>query len=207
MERRNTDKDIHATIPEVRQEGSVLSGYAAVFYDGKRSSEYEIFPGLVERIAPGAFRDALRTSDVRALFDHDSKQLLGTNRAGTLHLEEDERGLRYSVDLGTTTVANNVREWVKRGELRGSSFAFRDAESEWELYDDLDTTDIRTITRVGFLADVGPVTYPAYEGTSAQMNSASDGKELRALWEAEKSRRRRAAGERHRRSVLCRVAW
>jgi phage head maturation protease len=51
---------------------------------------------------------------------------------------------------------------IEGGIVRGSSFAFtiaRDGE-QWTV--DENGRHIRTITRVGDLFDVGPVTYPAY---------------------------------------------
>ena len=67
----------------VADDGSaVLSGYAAVFPDGTEKSSYR-YGSVIETIAPGAFARALRDKqDVRALFNHDSGNLLvARNRA------------------------------------------------------------------------------------------------------------------------------
>lgn len=145
-----------------------ISGYASVFYDGTDRTEYQLFDDVVERIMPGAFDRALREADdVRALFNHDPNMPLGRTTAGTLTLSIDNAGLRYDIQPGDTTVARDVREHVKRGDVTGSSFSFvptdediRKEESRW----------IREIRGVR-LYDVGPVTFPAYGATSADARS------------------------------------
>jgi HK97 family phage prohead protease len=67
---------------------SKISGYSAVF---DRLSED--LGGFREKIKPGAFKNALAGSDVRALFNHDSNYILGRESAGTLQLHEDSKGL------------------------------------------------------------------------------------------------------------------
>ena len=50
-----------------------------------------------ERIAPGAFDDALKKADVRALFNHDPNCILGRTTAKTLTLRSTKAGLEYDV--------------------------------------------------------------------------------------------------------------
>ena len=59
-------------------EGLYIEGYFSVF-----NSNYEIWPGATESIAPGAFSNTL-SDDVRALINHDTNLVLGRNKAGTL---------------------------------------------------------------------------------------------------------------------------
>ena len=94
----------------VNEDGtSVLFGYAAVFPDGTEKSVYR-YGSVTETITPGAFARALRDKqDVRALFNHDSGNLLGRISSGTLRLVEDQTGLRYEIDmpeLGDTLWSN-----------------------------------------------------------------------------------------------------
>ena len=131
-----------------------LEGYAAVF-----DSDSEDM-GFIERIAPGAFVEALRVSDARALFNHNSDHVLGRKSSGTLRLKEDERGLWFDVDLPDTQTARDVVTLIERGDVSGNSFAFTVAEDQWDR-----ESNVRTILRVGELFDVGPVTYPAYPET------------------------------------------
>ena len=155
----------------VADDGSaVLSGYAAVFPDGTEKSSYR-YGSVIETIAPGAFARALRDKqDVRALFNHDSGNLLGRISSGTLHLQEDQAGLRYEIDLPDTTLARDVRTLVERGDLSGSSFAFRVKAETWRKDDSNPNCYRREINDVD-LIDVGPVTFPAYAGTQAAMRS------------------------------------
>ena len=124
---------------------------------------------MIETIAPGAFARALRDKqDVRALFNHDSGNLLGRISSGTLRLQEDQTGLRYEIDLPDTTLARDVRTLVERGDLSGSSFAFRVKAETWRKDDNNPNCYRREINDVD-LIDVGPVTFPAYAGTQAAM--------------------------------------
>ena len=79
-------------------QSKVISGYAAVF--NSRTSIGDFFD---EVIAPGAFARTLsENSDVRALFNHNWDNVLGRTKNGTLKLEEDERGLKFEVELPNT---------------------------------------------------------------------------------------------------------
>lgn len=173
---------------ETRSEGVLtLAGYASVFYRaGEPGTEFQLHEDMVERIHPTAFARALRDRhDVRALFNHDPSLLLGRSTAGTLRLSTDSRGLRYEIDLPDTSVGRDVAESIKRGDITGSSFAFTPAISE---FSESGGMTVRTIRDVA-LYDVGPVTYPAYEGTTAGMRS----KELDAELDAWRKRKRAVA--------------
>ncbi len=154
---------------ETREDGpSRLVGHAAVFYrQGVPETEFRPFEGWVERIRPGAFRAAIeRKDDVRAVFDHGDL-LLGRTKSGTLRLSEDDTGLRYEVDLPNTNGAKDLVELIQRGDISGSSFKF--IVDEQDISEDGDET-VREIRSVS-LFDVGPVIFPAYEGTSVTARS------------------------------------
>lgn len=143
-----------------------LVGYASVFYNGTAKTEFRLWDDFVERIMPGAFDKTLKAKDdVRGLFNHDPSLILGRTTAGTVDLEVDKRGLRYSIELGSTTVAEDVIKHIRRGDVSGSSFGFEVTDVEHRMEDKV---DIREITGVK-LFDVGPVTYPAYEGTDVNV--------------------------------------
>lgn len=135
-----------------------ISGYAAVFDQATKIGDY-----FTEIIKPGAFTRALQEKqDVRGLINHDSNLVLGRTKSGTLRLFEDAKGLRYEIDPPDTTIANDLRESIKRGDIDQSSFAFVATKQVWrEEGDQL----IREIVDVD-LYDVSPVTYPAYDATS-----------------------------------------
>lgn len=160
-------KEIRVFNSEMRMEGEEsrkVVGYAAVF-----NSDSEEMWGFKERIAPGAFDDAISVSDVRALFNHDPNMLLARTSSGTLTLSVDERGLRYEFEAPNTTAGNDLLEMLKRGDVSQSSFAFTVKDEKWdEVKDEM---PIRTITKVKRLYDVSLVTYPAYPDTTAAKRS------------------------------------
>lgn len=172
MERRSNNQPARVA---KRADGSqVITGYAAVFYRADDpGTEYQMWSDLVERIAPGAF-DV--TQDVRGLFNHDPSMVLGRSSANTMRLSVDQTGLRYEIDMADTTIAKDVAESIHRGDVTGSSFGFLPTKIEWE-HDEKRRVDIRTIRAVD-LYDVGPVTFPAYESTTAGVRSDDDRREL-----------------------------
>jgi uncharacterized protein len=173
--------DIRSCNVELRVEGEgtsrKLAGYAAIF-----NSFSEDLGGFREIIRPGTFSRALaNNADVRALVDHDSTLILGRTKSGTLRLREDERGLRYEIDLPNTRVGNDIAESVKRGDVSGSSFAFRAVKDSWRTENGSDVRELHDVD----LFDVGPVTYPAYVATEASLRALnahrSSGDRLRNL--------------------------
>ena len=149
-----------------------LAGYAAVFYRaGTPGTEYQLGPGTRERIDPKAFDRALREDDIIAAFNHDWNMLLGRKSAGTLRMTVDSVGLRYEIDVDAENpMHTHVFRSVKRGDLRGSSFAFRVEDELWSR-DYKTDHKIRTLKSVT-LRDVGPVAFPAYDATSVSIPRA-----------------------------------
>ena len=138
----------------------IVTGYAAVF-----NSRALLWEGLEEVISPGAFSRALSNSDVRCLFDHDWGKVLGRTKSGTLRLEEDERGLKFEVELPNTTDANNLIESMSRGDIDQCSFGFIPTEETWDYNAD---PVLRTVNEVE-LFEVSIVSLPAYEDTEATL--------------------------------------
>ena len=168
---------------EEREDGSkVISGYAAVFHrEGESGTEYELWPGMKERIAPQAFKRALdEKQDVRGLFNHAPDAVLGRSQAGTMRLSTDSKGLRYEIDYNANDPDHvRVSEKIKRGDVTGSSFAFRVAKGG-----EVRTNETRTLIDLD-VVDVGPVTFPAYKGTSTGVR-CHDADSLRAEMNNEK---------------------
>ena len=61
-----------------------------------------------ERFEVGAFRSSVAADDIRALYNHESGQVLGRVSAGTLRLNETERGIEYEIDLPDTSFARDL---------------------------------------------------------------------------------------------------
>lgn len=194
---------------EARAEGdaepSRIQGYGAVFYDANDAgTEYWLWDDMVERIMPGAFDRAIEEDDVRSLFNHNPDLILGRNTAGTLELSIDRRGLWYvATPPQTNLVRDQVLEPIRRGEVTGSSFMFEVLDRSWrETEIDGKPVYVRELNQVR-LFEVGPVTFPAYEASTAAARSRSASNAAAALyadaradleaWLAE--RRRRATAQ------------
>jgi uncharacterized protein len=147
-----------------------IEGYAAVF--NQRSED---LGGWRETVMPGAFARALREEqDVRALVNHDPSRLLARSKSGSLVLEEDAKGLRFSADLPDTQEAQNMRSLIERGDIDQCSFGFVARVQKWS--EEPDPTDasrrlqVRELHDVD-LFDVSVVTFPAYPQTEAYIRS------------------------------------
>lgn len=146
-----------------------IVGYAALFNELSLD-----LGGWRERIAPGAFKRSVLDNDVRALWDHDSKYVLGRNRSGTLELDEDERGLGVVIRPPETGWANDLMLSMKRGDVSQMSFGFYVRDEAWTEEDGLVVRVLRDVD----LFDVSVVTYPAYPQTSAEARKRAESYEL-----------------------------
>lgn len=158
-----------------------LVGYAAVF---ERLADIGGY--FQEKIAPGAFSDAIK-GDIRALVDHDTGRVIGRTKSGTLRLAEDGKGLLVEIDVPNTTEGNDLWELVGRGDISGMSFGFRVTKETW---DETGDTPVRTIEKLNLL-EVSAVAWPAYEDTTLAKRSLDA-----ARAEALTSRNRTAASRR-----------
>lgn len=145
-----------------------LVGYAAVF-----NRDAVIGGFFRERIAPGAFATAIKEDDVRALFNHDPNIVLGRTTSGTLRLAEDETGLQYDVEPPDTQLARDLMVSIGRGDVSQSSFGFQVVREEWSNPESRTELPTRTILEAR-LFDVSPVTYPAYEETTAEARATAE---------------------------------
>jgi uncharacterized protein len=153
-------------VPEfrvLREEGSLpkLRGHAALF-----NVEVD-FGYFREMVAPGAFKNSIESGDdVRALFNHDPNLILGRNKAGTLRLSEDEKGLLSEIDPPDTQLGRDIVVSIERGDISQMSFGFYITSEEVVRREGESTLYIIKEAR---LFDVSPVTYPAYESTDVEV--------------------------------------
>jgi uncharacterized protein len=163
----------------------MIRGYAAVFYRaGDPSTEFRLTDPktgetIVERIMPGAFDAPLREDDVRCLNNHEDECVLGRRdpsaQTNTLRLGVDSRGLWYECDLDPTR--EPIYRSIERGDVTGSSFSFAcrtelGAKRGKDVWEEIDGVIVRSIYDLTLL-DVSPVTFPAYEGATAEARSVS----------------------------------
>lgn len=175
---------------QTRAEGAELfiEGYFAVF-----NSPYELCPGVVEVVAPGAFADTLG-EDVRALTNHDTTLVLGRNKAGTLTLREDSHGLWGSIRMNQEDQdAMNLYRRVQRGDVDQCSFGFLILDEGREVLAD---GSVRYTIRKVKLFEVSVVTFPAYEDTSVSARAKQEETiRQRLLVEQREALRRKLRGE------------
>lgn len=172
--------------PEMRsvQEGTrKIEGYGIVFNSLSRD-----LGGFREIIKPEAIDGVLEISDVICVANHKHSDLpyaRSTNLIGTLSLEIDENGVKYSFEAPNAPYGDDILECVKRCDIRTSSFAFYIAEDgeEWDVMPD--GTYLRTITKFEKIIDVSPVTFEAYEDTTVAVRSLEDFK-TRSIEDLEK---------------------
>ena len=141
---------------------TVIRGLAAVF-----DSRSQNLGGFVEVIEPTAFDDVMRENpDVFAKYNHE--RVIGRTKSGTLRLKKSDRGLEYEIDPPQS--AADLVELLDRGDVNGSSFAFRVAPDDESWSKDADGTMVRTIKKISYLGDVGPVDTPAYSATESYVS-------------------------------------
>jgi HK97 family phage prohead protease len=156
----------------IRQSRSMPTEFRAAESDGKKRIEgyfstfggiYELWPGATESIDPHAFDETLN-DDIRALIDHETRLVLGRNKAGTLELRIDSHGLWGSIEINEAdTDAMNLYARVQRGDVSQCSFGFEILSEKTDVRDD--GTVHWTIEKVK-LYEVSCVTFPAYKDTS-----------------------------------------
>lgn len=168
--------------PETRQgpDGSQgpthIYGYAAAF--GKLSRK---LGGFVEQVSSTAFNECRADGwpDIVCRYNHHDDQLLGTTWARTLTLATDATGLVYDVIPPQSRA--DVLEYVQRGDVKHSSFAFRvhPGGDEWGVSDF--NYPMRTLLNVQ-LVDVAPVLDPAYPDATAGARAINGAVESLAGW-------------------------
>jgi HK97 family phage prohead protease len=145
---------------EVREDaaGMRLTGYAARFNEPSEPLPF------IERIAPGAFKRSLKSrNDIKLLWNHDSSMVLGSTRAGTLKLMEDERGLYVDAILPDTTYGRDAKVSIQRGDVTGFSFGFTVPAGGDSWNSD---GNERTLKSVRLLEVSTGVAFPAYPSTN-----------------------------------------
>jgi len=133
--------------------------------------------GGFEIITSSAFKKTLADgADVRALVAHDDRLVLGSTKAGTMRLTNDEIGLHIEVDLPDTSYARDAWEVIKRGDVRTMSFAFMPIKTR-EGWDEEAQKKLNYLDEVRLLEVSFVVTFPAYPETQS-VARAVDGLEI-----------------------------
>lgn len=105
------------------------------------------------------------------LYAHDYDNILARADAGTLTTSIDKDGLTFKATLPDTTLANDVRENINAGNLRGCSFGFNlppDGSGEtWSTRSD--GVQIHHVTQIESVTELTITPIPAYTQTSVQV--------------------------------------
>lgn len=170
-ETRTFDITKLSTRDATEEQPSKITGYAAVF-----NSKTTICGWFDEVIEPGAFARSLsENGDIRALFNHNWDNVLGRTKSGTLRLEEDEKGLKFEIELPNTSVGRDLAESMSRGDINQCSFGFWITEENWDYNVE---PALRTIKEVE-LYEISVVSIPAYDDTEVSLvRSKEIGKEI-----------------------------
>ena len=156
---------------EARESGSrTVSGYGSVF-----NSQSEDL-GFIETIDPNAItEETIKRSDVFATLNHDMDKILARCKygSGSLELKCDDKGLYYRFDAPNTDLGDELLEYLNRGEIDSSSFAFTVKRDEWTKGADGKT--YRRILEIDQVFDISPVFCAAYpEAICQKRNKPSD---------------------------------
>lgn len=180
--RKDNNIEVRAirSTPVVNPDSRTVEGYAVVF-----NSQSEDM-GFYETINPSAItEDVLKRSDVFCLFNHDQDKVLARSKYGTgsLQLQLDEQGLKYTFQAPNTDLGNELLEYLRRGDIDSSSFAFTVSTDEgsevWTTGQD--GRQYREIFKISELHDVSAVWNPAYSSTSVSQRTLDKLNQLREM--------------------------
>lgn len=159
--------------PQTRSDRPVMFGHFARFNEWTEIDSW--WEGRFrEQLAPGAFTKTFReqAGAIQVLFNHGMDMLVGDKPLGRhTILREDDLGAYAEVPLSDTSYNADLEQLLRDQALRGQSFKFSVVKETWDKED----TDLpeRTIQEVR-LYEFGPVTFPAYQATSAGIRSRAD---------------------------------
>ncbi|CAM3291694.1 HK97 family phage prohead protease [Vagococcus fessus] len=142
----------------------VIEGYAVVFGSESQLLFEDDGTPFVETISRNAFENVDMTK-VFALYNHDYSKILARSDAGNLELKVDDIGLWFRANLPDTTLAKDVYEDVRVGNVPACSFGFTVADDTWGNSNDGILK--RTIKKIASLREITLTPYPAYESTTA----------------------------------------
>lgn len=144
-----------------------IQGYALKFNEPSEPIPF------IEFISPHAL-NGVDLSNVLLLYGHDFNNILARTDANTLTLQVDDKGLFFNAQLADTTLANDVYNDIKAGNLKGCSFGFNIAENgdTWDMDDNGNT--VHYINQIANLDEISITPVPAYTETSVQVQRSLD---------------------------------
>ena len=162
---------------KIKNESGQLIGRAVAF----NSASHDL-GGFVEIIEPTAFDSHLSKSpDIRALYEHDGKDLLGRTSSGTLNVTKHDDGIHVEITPPDTRAGKDCIELVSRGDINGMSFGFIAKRDRWNW--NAKPLPIRYVVEAE-LREVTVTATPAYSASSVALRSLAEHKRegTDALW-------------------------
>ena len=167
-----------ATRDDGESDGRTLEGYAAVFDEWTEIDSW--WEGhFLERLDPGSFDNTLvkRGDRVKVLYDHGFDPSIGNKPLGKPErMEPDKTGLWTETPLARTSYNDDLIELLRSEAIDGMSFRFSVKEEHWDDEPEASDTNPKGLAERTLLAvdlfEFGPVTFPAYEATTAGVRSA-----------------------------------
>lgn len=153
-------------VANAKFENGVFSGtvhaYGMVTVDGRQHS-----------FKPGIFQKDIAAGKVRAYWGHQPSVLrLGSQKAGTLKLEDTGQLVSFAVKPPATSYVSDLKALVDAGEEIGVSFEFYPGKFE--------KSGTGRVWTEGRLDQINFVDDPAFQGTSVILNSAEQGESARS---------------------------
>ena len=175
-----TATDVHTETPQLllrsydfeqtpKGDGKTLEGFVAVYDQWARISN--AFEGdFDETVRFGAFARTVRANPRPVIqFDHGQHPLLGSIPiAAPPRMKEEKRGFWVSTTVHDNWLTEPVRDAIVSGAIRGMSMRFYPAAENGERWDPM--REKRELLDLHVL-EMGPVVFPAYEGTTVNMRS------------------------------------
>ncbi|MFC5532378.1 HK97 family phage prohead protease [Cohnella yongneupensis] len=128
----------------------------------------------VEQIASGAFSESLKTRGVVGLWSHDTSQVLGNTKSGTLRIDDGKTELRFELDIPDTTVGNDAWSLIQRGDVDGVSFGMRVTKDKWSSEKRGEQKIYKRSILNAELFEISPVAFPAYPSNEVLVRSLDD---------------------------------
>jgi HK97 family phage prohead protease len=135
----------------------------AIVYDQKSVEMW----GWHEKIARGAATKTLGEADIRALWNHETRLVIGRSATGSLRLNEDDTGVAFEDDLPLTSYGRDLAVLLRRRDVTQCSFGFWPVKEHMET-DEESGKPLRVIDEIK-LGEISIVTFPAYPQTDAAL--------------------------------------
>lgn len=172
MKQKMTNKDMNYRSIGIKQNQlravknqdgtTTVSGTAIVFNQPSQPIPF------IEYISRDALDD-VDFSKTLLLYAHDYNKILARADSGTLTTKIEDSGLHFVAKLPDTTLANDVREDINAGNLKGCSFGFTIAPNGDRYDTDSKGQTIHYVDKIDSVSELTITPIPAYTETSVQV--------------------------------------